>query len=300
MIYYKEFEFFFGDIVGDRKKVDNTIYSLDIETTSYLILNGKILPTIDYLKLSKKEQEECEFRSCMYIWMFSINDKVYYGRTWGELRSFLIRLDFYNNNKKILFIHNASFEFQFLKSQFKFKKVVARKKHKIMKCEFVDFNIEIHCTYMMSNCSLKQLPKVFKLPVEKKVGDLDYSLLRTSVTKLTKKELGYCEYDCLVIYHYIKRELETYGRVDKIPITSTGKVRRELKELVNLDWDYKKKVKKAININPHIYNMLQKAFAGRIYTFVMGFHKLHIKKYKIFRFYKFISVYISNTSISVN
>lgn len=39
MIHYKNFEFYFGDIVGDRKKIDNTIYSLDIETTSYLILN---------------------------------------------------------------------------------------------------------------------------------------------------------------------------------------------------------------------------------------------------------------------
>ena len=115
---------------------------------------------------------------------------------------------------------------------------------------------------MLSNCALKQLPKIFKLPVEKKVGDLDYTLLRTPITKLTDKELGYCEYDCLVIYHYIKRELETYTRVDKIPITSTGKVRRELKDLVLKDWNYKNKVKKSININPHIYNLLQEAFAG--------------------------------------
>ena len=90
-----------------------------------------------------------------------------------------------------------------------------------MKCEMQDYNIEIHCSYMMSNCALKQLPKIFMLPVEKKVGDLDYTLLRTPITNLTEKELGYCEYDCLVIYHYIKRELETYKRVDKIPITST-------------------------------------------------------------------------------
>ena len=198
----------------------------------------------------------------MYIWMFSINDEVYYGRTWEDLKSFLVRLDYYNSNKKIVFIHNLSFEFQYLKNIFKFKNVVARKKHKVMKCEMEDFNIEIHCTYMLSNCALKQLPKIFKLPVEKKVGDLDYTLLRTPITKLTDKELGYCEYDCLVIYHYIKRELETYTRVDKIPITSTGKVRRELKDLVLKDWNYKNKVKKSININPHIYNLLQEAFAG--------------------------------------
>ena len=84
--------------------------------------------------------------------------------------------------------------------------------------------------------------------------------------KLTEKELGYCEYDCLVVYEYIKRELETYTRVDKIPITSTGHVRRELKERISEDWDYKRKVKKSININPHIYNLLQEAFAGRIHS----------------------------------
>lgn len=262
MKYYKEFQYHFGDIVGDRKKVDNTIYSFDIETSSYLILRGQIISAIKYLDLSKEEQTEVEFRSCMYIWMFSINDEVYYGRNWDEFKEFLIRLEFYNANKKIVFIHNLAFEFQYLKSVFRFKNVVARKKHKLMKCEFEDFNIELRCSYMMTNCALKLLPKVFMLPVEKKVGDLDYTLLRTPATTLTTKELEYCEYDCLVIYYYIRRELETYERVDKIPITSTGKVRRELKELVSNDWDYKRKVKKSININPHIYNLLQEAFAG--------------------------------------
>lgn len=262
MKYYKEFQYHFGAIVGDRKKVDNTIYSFDIETSSYLILRGQIISAIKYLDLSKEEQTEVEFRSCMYIWMFSINDEVYYGRNWDEFKEFLIRLEFYNANKKIVFIHNLAFEFQYLKSVFRFKNVVARKKHKLMKCEFEDFNIELRCSYMMTNCALKLLPKVFMLPVEKKVGDLDYTLLRTPATTLTTKELEYCEYDCLVIYYYIRRELETYERVDKIPITSTGKVRRELKELVSNDWDYKRKVKKSININPHIYNLLQEAFAG--------------------------------------
>ena len=189
MKYYKEFQLYFGNIIGERKKIDNTIYTFDIETTSYLILNNNVIPAIDYLKLSKEEQEKAEFRSTMYIWTFSINDDVYYGRTWQEFKNFLLKLDFYNSNKKIVFVHNLSFEFQFLKSVFKFKNVMARKKHKVMKCEMQDYNIEFRCTYMMSNCALKLLPKVFMLPVEKKVGDLDYTLLRTSITKLNSKEL---------------------------------------------------------------------------------------------------------------
>lgn len=262
MLHCSEFNYFFGDIVGKRKRVDNTIYSFDIETTSYLLLNNKVIPAAEYLNLSEEEQKKCEFRSCMYIWMFSINEKVYYGRTWQELKNFLFKLDYYNVNKKIIFIHNLSFEFQYLKSVFKLKNVFARKSHKVMKCEFEEYNIELRCSYMMTNSALKYLPKIFNLPVEKKVGDLDYSLLRNSKTKLSKKEMGYCEYDCLVIYYYIKKELETYHRVDKIPLTSTGKVRRELKERIEKNWDYKNKVKKSINTDTHIYNMLIDAFAG--------------------------------------
>ena len=161
--------FFFGDIVGKRKKVDNTIYSFDIETSSYLVLNNKVIPAIKYLDLTEEEQKNCEFRSCMYIWMFSINDKVYYGRTWQELKNFLFRLDYYNNSKKIVFIHNLAFEFQYLKSVFKFNNVFARKSHKVMKCEFEEYNIELRCSYMMTNSALKYLPKIFNLPVDKKV-----------------------------------------------------------------------------------------------------------------------------------
>ena len=144
MKYFKEFQYHFGDIVGERKKVDNTIYSFDIETSSYLILDGKVIPAIKYLELTEDEQERAEFKSCMYIWMFSINEEVYYGRNWEELKRFLMILDYYNNNKKIVFIHNLAFEFQYLKSIFKFKNVVARKKHKVMKCEMEDFNIVIY------------------------------------------------------------------------------------------------------------------------------------------------------------
>ena len=262
MIYYKNYIGHSPDIVGKRKKVDNTIYSFDIETTSYLILDGEQRAGIEYQDLTKEEQERCEFHSCMYIWMFSINEDVYYGRTWDEFIKFLDKLEESVPYPKIVFIHNQSFEFQFLKSVFNFTDVLARKSRKVMKCSFEDYNIELRCTYMMSNCALKQLPKLYNLPVEKQVGDLDYTKIRTPKTKLYEKELNYCEYDCLVIFHYIKRELETYERVDKIPLTSTGHVRRELKERTLKDYEYRRRVGKAINTDPHVYNLLQQAFAG--------------------------------------
>ena len=124
------------------------------------------------------------------------------------------------------------------------------------------YNMIFKCSYMMSNCALKYLPKLFNLPVNKLVGDLDYSLDRTSITPLSDAELGYCENDCLVVYHYILNELKTYEDVKHIPTTSTGKVRRELQDLVRTNFKYRRIVYRAINTDPHVYNMLQDAFMG--------------------------------------
>lgn len=262
MLYWNKYDGHKGDICGKRKKFDNTIYAFDIETTSYLILNGKQIPAIDYLKLSDKEQKDAIKCATMYIWQFSINDIVYYGRSWDELKLFLKRLDENVPERKFVFVHNLSFEFQFLKSQFHFEEVTARKSHKTMTALMRDYNILFKCSYIMSNCALKYLPDLFNLPVEKMVGDLDYSLIRTSQTDLTDEEMKYCENDCLVVYYYILEELKTYEYVNKIPTTSTGKVRKELQALVRTDYKYRRLVYKAINTNPHVYNLLVQAFGG--------------------------------------
>jgi hypothetical protein len=94
------------------------------------------------------------------------------------------------------------------------------------------------------------------------VGDLDYTKLRTPATKMTETELGYCEHDCLVVYEYIKMELVKYKSVNRIPMTSTGKVRKELQSLVMRDYEYRRITRGSINIKPSVYNMLVDAFAG--------------------------------------
>jgi len=250
------------NIKGKRKFYDTNIYTFDIETSSYYILDGKVYPAIKYDELSDKEKQRAIKRSHMYIWMFSINDIVYYGRTWNELKLFLKRLDDHIGDTKYVFIHNLAFEFQYLKSNFHFDEVSARKSHKVISAIMRDYNIILKCSYMMSNVALKCLPKMFNLPVEKKVGDLDYSLIRNPNTPISEKELGYCEYDCLVLYYYILKELEVYEDVKHIPSTNTGKVRRELQNLTRTNFKYRRIVKKAINTNPHIYNLLCDAFLG--------------------------------------
>ena len=250
--------------IGKRNAIDNTIYTFDIETTSYIILNNKQYNTDEYLNFTQDEKDNCIFQSTMYIWMFGINETVYYGRTWDEFKSFLYNLDYYTNPKlkKFVFVHNLSYEFQFLRNVFKFKNVFSRKSRKLIKCEIEDFNIEFRCTLNMTNVKLERLPDIYKLPVKKLVGNLDYKKIRHSKTILSKKELAYCENDCLVVYEYIKLQLQKYKTIKQLPLTSTGFVRKELKEKVYRNFRYHKQVEKSINTDGHVFNLLSKAFQG--------------------------------------
>lgn len=278
MKYWTEYFGHAYDINGKRKFYDTTIYTFDIETTSYLILEDKIFKASDYLNLAKDEQERCSFQSLMYIWQLSINNVVYYGRTWQELKSFIEEIQEHtrdergNYTKKYIFVHNLSYEFQFLRNIFNFSEVFSRKSRKVIKCELENYNVEFRCSYYMSNCSLDRLAKTYNLPVKKLVGKLDYNKIRTPLTKMTKEELEYCENDCLVVYEYIKKELETYKTLKNLPLTSTGHVRKEMKEnVVHENWNYINKVRKSINIDPHVYNLLLKAFMRSVIRTQIGF-----------------------------
>lgn len=252
MRYYTEYNSTYDD-------EDDTIYTFDIETSSILFLNGDVISSDKYDDLTDSDKDECIKIGFMYIWMLGINDNVFYGRTWEELSIFFGKL---NKRKKHIFVHNISFEFQFLSGNFKLNNVFARKERKVIKCEIEEYNIIFRCTYYMTNVALSKLTDVYNLPVRKKTGDLDYTLVRNSKTPLSSKELAYCEYDCLVIYYYIKQELSLYKKFDKIPNTLTGRVRKELQARVLKDYNYRSKVQKSINTDPHIYNLLIDCFAG--------------------------------------
>lgn len=252
MKYYNEYD-------REYDKEDDTIYTFDIETSSILLLNGDVINSDKYDDLTDRDKDKCIKIGFMYIWMLGINDNVFYGRTWEELRIFLGKL---NKRKKDIFIHNLSFEFQFLSGNFKLINVFARKERKVIKCELEEYNITFRCTYYMTNVALSKLTDVYNLPVKKKCGDLDYSLVRNSKTPLTATELLYCEYDCLVIYYYIKQELSMYKKFNKIPNTLTGRVRKELQARVLKNYNYRSKLQKCINTDPHIYNLLIDCFAG--------------------------------------
>lgn len=268
---------------------DLNIYTFDIETTSYFITkDGRVHKPLFY---EPDNPEITTVGAFMYIWMLGINDRVYYGRTPDELTDFLTRINNCVSAKKFFYVHNLSFEFQFLKSFIDFTSVFARKRRKPMRAESNDYNIQWRCSYMLSNCSLDKLADNYDLPVHKKTGDLDYYRLRNSKTVMSETELGYCEYDCLVLYHYIKRELERYTDFRHIPLTSTGKVRNECRAFVSADPDYLTTVRKQFDTDPLVYNAMMDAYCGgytHANTYMRGEILLHVKSFDFTSSYPYV------------
>ena len=147
----------------------NDILTFDIETTSAWLENGKIK---GYETGHDNEYwNNLTPLALCYIWQFSFNDKVYYGRRIEEFKKVLDDLP--KDMDIVIWVHNLSYEFQFLTNLLTWKNVFARSPHKVMKCVSEEFpNIEFRCSYMLARLSLESWGKL--LGVQKAVGDLDY------------------------------------------------------------------------------------------------------------------------------
>lgn len=247
-----------------KRKVDYTyecddILTFDIEVTSmWLDKNtGKII--IYDKKHSEKYFNSCVSLSLCYIWQFSYNDEVYYGRDIIEFREILTKLQACDIHF-IIYVHNLSYEFQFLQNISENWKIFARDVHKVMYCVAEEFsNIEFRCSYFLTRLSLPNWSK--QLPV-KKLNTLDYDAkLRTPKTVLTTKEMEYCEHDCLVVYEGIKEYRERYEHIERIPLTQTGEVRRILRERVCKNKSLQKHLVELIP-DVFLYRQLKVTFAG--------------------------------------
>lgn len=244
---------------GRKKKYLTTdIIVLDIEVTSAWI--DEYDQIIGYRKGEPAEYwNSLTPLSLPYIWQVSYNDKVYYGREFYELRE--VFSDLKKDVEYICWVHNLSYEFQFLCNIFKWKSVFARSPHKVIKCTPEDFpNIEFRCSYFLTRLSLESWGK--NLGVYKLIGDLDYEVIRTPLTPLTDRQLAYCERDCIVVYTGIKKYVAQYGDQFNIPLTQTGTVRREVKDRLTTDWKYRRYIKKLIPHHAEEYKILQRIFSG--------------------------------------
>lgn len=200
-------------------------------------------------------------QSIMYIWQFQVDGIcTVIGRTWDEYKEFISGIEAAAAADIIVFIHNASYEWQFLKSVFEFKTedIFALDQRKVLR--FKHGKIEYRCSYLQSNMSLKKFTETFGVK-HAKLSDFDYEKIRYPWTELSEDELAYCVHDVQGLVEAIKEEMSRDGdTLYTLPLTSTGYVRRDVKKSVEVllphDWLH--------DILPDLdlYDMLLEAFRG--------------------------------------
>ena len=158
-------------------------------------------------------------------------------REWNELHEYFNNFKLSFKKKLICFVHNLSYEFDFLiKNLCNPKSFICNSTHNVIAASLEDYRIEFRCTYQLSKLSLAKIGELVKLPKL----ESDYRDIYPD-DEVTEQEWEYCERDCDIIVPYILDELKTYKMICRIPYTSTGKVRRRLQELFkgysDTEWD---------------------------------------------------------------
>lgn len=237
---YSNIEF----VRGKNKQYANIPVSFDIETSSFYYDEEKT--------------------AVMYVFALDVSHETYIGRTWIDFKNALSILEniFDLPNKKkyvIIYVHNLSYEFQFLSYQFEWTKIFALQRLKLIYA--TTGNFEFRCSYLLSGYSLEKLAENRNLPVKKLVGELDYKKIRLSKTLLTDEEIAYLENDVEIIIYYIEELIKEEGKISKIPLTKTAYVRRLTRE--NMFQKFKnKKLIHQLTLEPEQYLYLKSAFQG--------------------------------------
>lgn len=200
-------------------------------------------------------------QSVMYIWQWQFGDKcTVIGRSWYELRCFLNELkEILQDDKIVIYVHNLSFEFQYLSGIFSFspEDVFCMDSRKVLKAT-LNKSFEFRCSYLQTNMNLRSFCE--KMGVHSYKLKMDYRKQRFWYTDLTPKEIAYCINDVRGLVEAIQKEMERDGdSLYTIPLTSTGYARRDAKKAMRF-------VSKTFLQNQlptyELYKMLREAFRG--------------------------------------
>lgn len=236
---------------------NDNIITFDIETTSAFLYNGFPI-MFDYSKDKTFYKDLPKIALC-YEWTLGVNDTFYYGRRLEEFYEAVTELREKLTGQVTIWVHNLSFEFQFLLNIFSFDKIFARTKHKVIYAE-VD-GIRFRCSYFLTRLSLDNWAKEKRLPVNKLSG-FDYNKMRTPRTVLKPYEMLYCCYDCKVMYYGLLEYIEKYKYIDDIPLTQTGEVRKAYKKTVHKNRQYFDMCTNLLPKNAQEYALLKMCFSG--------------------------------------
>ena len=162
-------------IIGDRD------YKLAKKRKSGILYYSNIPQAFDIETSSL--YDEGEKVGTMYLWSFAIRDTPIYGRTWKEFRDLISWINAILEqdaedmieNRCLIFVHNLSYEFQFMRKWMSWDSVFARTSREPITA--VSGHIEFRDSLILTGKSLNAVSKDLRdQTYVKLMGDLDYRL----------------------------------------------------------------------------------------------------------------------------
>lgn len=238
-----------------KRETDQRIFTFDIEASNGYIIDGVARP-FDYNKIPSFYNSHKKAAIC-YLWQFGVDDVYFYGRYIEDLIPVWDYLESLKWNT-ICWVHNLSYEFATLIGFIQFDKVFARSPHKPITA--TAGTLQFRCTYMLSRQKLEDIGGSVGYP--KLTEQMEYDSIRTPKSKLLPQEVDYAIRDLEILHAYVLKMRTEYKLLQSIPLTQTGRPRKEVKKIYARDWRYHQRMTRLLPCNAAEYKRLKAAFIG--------------------------------------
>ena len=143
-----------------KEEIDNFVNSnIQVTELKYSRKHVKLICSFD-IEVSSFYNENQEKQALMYCWQFAIGESVLIGRTIEQFVYLLDKLHRKTNSSEektlIIYVHNLSYEFQFIRKYIDWSNVFALEQRKVLYATTTN-GIEFRCSYLLTNVSLEKL-----------------------------------------------------------------------------------------------------------------------------------------------
>ena len=227
-----------------RKAMLDLVMAFDIETTA-----------LDDIR-----------EAIMYVWQWEVGNRYcIIGRTWDEFKMFIDRLVYELDSINVValcFVHNLSYEIQWLESQLDWSdgEIFCTDPRRVLSANYKAI-LEFRCSMFLTNMSLDMFTRTMKVKHTKLTGTFDYSKKRYPWTELDPvTELPYCVNDVRGLVEAVQAKMRLDGdTLATLPKTSTGYVRRDVQQAMRR---FSFNAIKSLWPDSEIFTMLREAFRG--------------------------------------
>lgn len=245
---------------------------LPLLTFKDLQRNHKIVKyATDFAVLDTETSHSDLVTGWIYQWAVKIKKTYIYGRTPEEIIELLIKMaeryKLSTNKRLIIYIHNSSYDLQYLKHYLRgydpTAQFLAIDAHSILICDVLGFRII--CSYKLTNLSLAALSDNYSETYVKAVGEIDYNVIRYQDSELNENDWFYMFSDVAAQHDGVTQYLKAMGYTYafKAPFTSTGFVRTDCRKAALNDEKWREEfVTSALNLEQ--YNLARWAFMGGV------------------------------------